>query len=239
MKFGQGESQRLFTVPVATGRMIYAMKTIIAAVAGSLLLLAGCEEQSAAPQQAPAAGGPRSLAGRSVQTGRGVADQIGNRDAQIGAQADAFSGIEGINIAGLTWSIPPGWQRQEPANTFRAAQLKPPGDCLVTFALAGGDVRQNLDRWAAQVTPPDGNRAWVEPHFSTIAGFQVTQVELVGTYSEMAPDGSRQFREGYMVRGAIVQGPAGNVFIKLVGLEPAVRAQTAAWSTLLESMKRQ
>jgi hypothetical protein len=147
--------------------------------------------------------------------------------------------------AELAWTVPKEWIEETPKSGMRKAQYRLPaaagdkedGECVVYYfgAGQGGDVKANLDRWAAQF------RGWgtASPKFSetTAGGFTISRAEVHGTYtpSPMSMGGGPdpEPRPGSMLLGAIVPGPDANWFFKCTGPEKTMEAHRARFDALL------
>ncbi len=226
--------------------------------------LAGCEEPSssppAPPPPAPAGGGtqqsgsngalsglseqPKSLLGRSAKTARDVVAQAENKQAEAVGMAGEMSGeTASLEITGLVWSAPTAWERVQPANAMRKAELhvKSPdgeGEAVVTFSTGiGGSVEANIDRWAGQFLT-SGGPAVPMPKHRIVAGVTVTLVELDGTYKDSMPGAEATERPGYALKGAVVEGPQGTVFIKMVGPKAVVDQAGSAWAMMIDGMRK-
>ena len=156
---------------------------------------------------------------------------------------------QGAGIAGITWTAPVGWQ-MEGEKPMRVASYRvpaapgdlEPGDCAVFFfgSGQGGDIEANLQRWYGQIEQPDGSASSSQAKkvVQSINGVQVTTIEVPGTYlfspRPMSPDKVK--KNGYLLIGAIVEAPGGNVFFKLTA--PMQTARTARFVELLQSIHR-
>lgn len=136
-----------------------------------------------------------------------------------------------VMVAGLTIPVPQGWVEVQPANTMRLAELHIPGEPVpttITFVTAGGDVRANLDRWAAQFSGGG------QPSYDTrtVQGMTVHTAEMDGTYRNMGEPP----REGFALRGAVVEGPRGMLFIKMAGPAAQVASESDAFYEMLDGI---
>ncbi|MGQ0504682.1 MAG: hypothetical protein ACT4TC_05125 [Myxococcaceae bacterium] len=151
---------------------------------------------------------------------------------------------------GLTWTAPAAWKAGE-ARPMRAATYEVPsakGDAdkgeVAVFYFGqgqGGGVEQNVDRWISQFEQPDGkpSKDQAKTKKETINGLAVTTVELTGTYTaSMGPMGPKSNRPGYKLSGAIVEGPLGAIFFKLIGPAKTVDAAKGDFQKLLKSVKK-
>ncbi len=144
-----------------------------------------------------------------------------------------------LPVAEYTFAVPAGWERVTPESSMRLAQLRVPdvtGDCTVVFIKAGGDAKSNIDRWAAQVVDAEGKPTTPTIKSRTLAGVEVTTVELAGTYLDGMPGQPRTPREGWMFRGAILPGTPMSTFVRMTGPADAMNAHTAGWEALIDSV---
>jgi hypothetical protein len=152
--------------------------------------------------------------------------------------------------AGVQWTTPEGWT-VEPKRPMRVATYKVPpskGDAeggeLGVFHFGqgqGGDVDANVSRWVSQFEQPDGSPSSqrVKTTKKTVAGFQVTTVDLSGTYTaSMGPMAPKTPKPGYRLLGAIVEGPQGAVFFKLTAPAKTAASSQAAFDALIASLQK-
>ncbi|HLY37419.1 MAG TPA: hypothetical protein VKU61_05245, partial [Candidatus Binatia bacterium] len=121
---------------------------------------------------------------------------------------------------GLRFTVPAGWTRVPAASDVRAAQWRIPqpassdsqeGDLVLFFfgKGKGGTAQENLDRWYAQVTEPDGrpSRDAGVVTIRTVNGLRVTSLDLPGTYRPIpAGGGGAEPRPGFRLLAAIIEG---------------------------------
>ncbi|MBC7771141.1 MAG: hypothetical protein H7210_01470 [Pyrinomonadaceae bacterium] len=191
---------------------------------------------------------PKSLLGRSAKTAKNVGEQMENKQAEAAGLADEINGTgESLSVAGLRWVAPTRWEKKPPANDMRAAEFSIPGSdgdpAIVTFsnfggAGQGGNVQSNVDRWKSQFRNPDSGG---EPDFKQkkrkVAGVSVELIDIVGTYKDGMPGATEvKDRTGYAMRGAIIDGPKGLVFIKMWGPYETVLATRDEWFQLIDGM---
>lgn len=151
--------------------------------------------------------------------------------------------------AALTWTAPEGWSEEPPANPMRQAQYRVPGPdgdgtCVVYYfgTGQGGGPQANAERWADQFDQPDGGSSRERMTSETISvdGIPVLLVSVTGTYKEggmMMTGGPETQHPGYMLEGAIVEGPDANWFFKLTGPEATIRANADRFRALIESVQ--
>lgn len=144
---------------------------------------------------------------------------------------------------GLSWKVPDAWKAGPPkpmrAATYAVAAAK--GDAedgeLGVFYFGegqGGGIDANIERWVGQFE----GAPKATPKKEKIAGFQVTQVEVEGTYTaSMGPMAPKANKSGFKLMGAIVEGPKGAVFFKLTGPKKTVEGAKGDLAKLLKSLK--
>ena len=143
-----------------------------------------------------------------------------------------------FTVGAFTFERPEGWGWIVPSSPMRKAQLSVPamgggeaGD--VTFFHfgpgQGGGVKQNVDRWLAQFQNPVA-----DSRAEKVGAINVTFVEAAGTFSSGMPGGPTTPKEGYALRGAILESPQGDVYVKLTGPEPLVKAAAPAFEKMVK-----
>jgi len=143
-----------------------------------------------------------------------------------------------------------GWVVEQPANAMRKAQYSLPhadGDSedatLIVhyFGGQGGSKEVNLQRWAGQFEQPDGSSSEdkLKSSTRTIAGLEVLDAELSGTYvAETAPgSGVHLNKPGWRMFAAIVQTQEGPWYFKLVGPAATVAKWEASYQTFLTAIQ--
>jgi hypothetical protein len=152
--------------------------------------------------------------------------------------------------AGLRFSLPSEWVRVPAPSDLRAAQFRVPksgsdtedAEAVLFFfgEGKGGSAQDNLDRWYGQMTQADGKQskdAGVVT-IKTVKGLKVTELDLPGTYKGMAAPGSAPTaKPGYRLLAAVIEGPGGPWFWRVVGPDATVKAAKPAFDTLLESVE--
>jgi hypothetical protein len=152
-----------------------------------------------------------------------------------------------IDLGGLKFKAPEGWEYQHPAAAMRRAEFGVRGDDgtagLVVYFFGNqgaGSPQANIDRWVGQFKNADGTPISAsKPVTSKIAGLDVTQVEVSGTYTggmgAGAPDAQGQ--PGQRMIAAIVDTPKGPFYFKFLGADKTVVDNRKALKGLFASMK--
>jgi|GEM_PF-2504183 len=130
---------------------------------------------------------------------------------------------DSIRVHGLVWTVPKGWTLSPTGTHPRIAQMRTPGKLeILVFSLGrgGGSVAANLQRWRSQFQPvTDSAIEW-----DTTGGVAQTIGRWTGSYrggdGSVAADGSRQ-----TMVGAVVEGPGGRVFFKVVAEPRRLRTE--------------
>ncbi len=152
-------------------------------------------------------------------------------------------------VAGIQWQVPAGWERQG-KRTMRIATYTIPAaagdtsdaECAVFYfgAGQGGDVDANINRWIAQVEQPDGSSSQDVAKRSRLESecCKISLVEIPGTYKAggmgMAPQVDHP---DWIVLGAVVAAPEGNVFFKVYGPKATVDALHDNFVQMLKAIK--
>lgn len=147
---------------------------------------------------------------------------------------------------GVKWDVPARWTNRG-ATQMRLATYDVPaaaaaaaegGECAVFYfgPAQGGDVEANFDRWIGQFE----NHGKISRATETHGGMAVKRVEVDGTY--LAPSGpmmeSSGSKKGWMLKGAIVEGPNGNIFFKLTGPKTTLEASAKEFDGMLASLRK-
>lgn len=145
---------------------------------------------------------------------------------------------------GIQWDKPSKWTDRGASSMRLATYEAPaqgggdPGECAVFYfgPSQGGDVESNIDRWIGQFE----SHGKISRSTKTIAGMAVKLVEVDGAY--LAPAGpmmqSTGTKKGWMLKGAIVEGPNGNVFFKFTGPKTVLDAAAKDFDGMLESLRK-
>ena len=144
---------------------------------------------------------------------------------------------------GVGWSVEEPFVRARPDNDMRDAQYTVQGVQHVVLTVShfdpevggGGEVQRNVNRWVGQFERPAGDAPTIEER--EINDLDVTTVDVEGTFvgrQGMGPGGPP--REGWRLLGAIVEGPEGLVFFKLLGPADAVSTALEGFDRLVRSI---
>ncbi|HVU64613.1 MAG TPA: hypothetical protein VHC70_11595 [Phycisphaerales bacterium] len=220
-----------------------AVKTLaMAAMAASLC---ACDRTPAPPSPTAGqginnlSGNPTSIYGKSAKLGKDAAAGI---QAQQDRAANAANQIMGQGaseqvVGGLKFAIPEGWKKGTPSSSMIAASYTVPsaGNAVCTFTTAGGDVASNIERWKKQMTDASGQPIEGEVQQETAGGLRVTIYKATGTFSG-GMTGSKQANTAF--RGAIIQGPAEMVFVKLICPADHAGEVDSAWQQMVMGFGR-
>lgn len=133
------------------------------------------------------------------------------------------------SAGGVTWEAPAPFQAQRPSSNMRVAEYLFPEEVGETPALMtvfffgtgqGGGVEQNVERWVAQFAQPEGQDSSEAAEITReeVSGMPVTIVDVTGTFTGgRASAGPTPPRTDQRLLGAIIEGPQGPVFFKLIG----------------------
>lgn len=134
----------------------------------------------------------------------------------------------------LSWKIPPRWKEAPNTSSMRLATYKiggAGGDADVSVSQAGGSIPANAQRWIGQFDAASQKNA--KQTTTKVAGFDVTIVEVQGTYSGgMSGDGGANMA----LLGAIVATQGNPYFFKITGPASTVLAARPELDLLLASL---
>jgi hypothetical protein len=181
-------------------------------------------------------------------SGNDGAEQGGADSLETSAEPDKVLRLseKPDQAAGISWNLPIDWKQVASSGMSVAGYLIPAArsdtadatcTCFFFGSGQGGDVEANVKRWLSQVTQPDGSPTLARMKRSEIEldCCRITIVDIPGTY-HAAGMGGGGARDGWVILGAIVEAPEGNVFFKLTGPEATVYANRAQFVGMLESI---
>jgi len=166
----------------------------------------------------------------------------------VSAAADQTRNTED---ASLRYRVPLAWTRVPAPSDVRAAQYTIPhaaGDGedgeLILFFFGpgkGGSADENLTRWYAQFTQPDGrpSKDAAVVTIRTIKGLKVTAVDLSGTYVGMQMPGGQKPapKAGYRMLATIIEGEGGPWFFKALGPAATIAQAKSGFDQMVESVE--
>jgi len=152
-----------------------------------------------------------------------------------------------VELDGLKAAVPADWKKEKPKSNFRYAQFRVPraeGDDadaeLVLFKGLGGTVKQNVDRWKGQFSPPQGKTI---DDVSTVketkvGGFAATYLDVRGTFRDSVPGSNKvTIRAGYRMLALQVDGDKNPYHIKLIGPAKTIEKHKKDFDKWLEAFK--
>jgi hypothetical protein len=237
--------------------------TLTAAVGlAAVALAAGCDrgpKPSEAAQSSSAAPAPQPAAKAAKSHGSEANPHAKNPHATGNPHAGGATGAnphaggatgsldEPPKAGGLTWDAPEVFDRQVPKMRMRAAEYSfSAGGGNATLKVyyfgpgQGGSVDANVDRWVGQFKTEDGKPAKdaAEIEESHVSGLELTMVDVTGTYQGMQMPGRppAQAKSEQRMLGAIVEGPQGPVFFKMVGPKSTLDEAEAPFEALVQSI---
>lgn len=147
-----------------------------------------------------------------------------------------------VSALGVSLTLPAGWKQNAPSSQMRLAEAivadasgDPAKACVVVFSTAGGSVEENIARWSGQVLDAEGKPAVAKSESRTVGGMKATVVEFTGSFAGMGDAGRKQ---NWMLRGAIIETPAGLLFIKMNGPVEQMNPLAAGFASLVDSVKK-
>jgi hypothetical protein len=188
-------------------------------------------------------------------TACGTEQQIADakKGTSVFATAESVS-IDGtpVTLAGVTFAPPANWIDMGPSGMRKANYAFGPVSGTAEAANVavfyfgpdqGGSVEANLSRWVGQMATPEGGSVQDIAIMDelTVDGMTVSTVEVAGSYNASMGGpmgGHTDAKEGFLLIGAVVQGPEGNVFFKLTGPELSATAMSQGFVAMIKGVKR-
>lgn len=184
---------------------------------------------------------------------RGVRDTVKSTENAINANqqraVDAANDIaaggssqagKSFGLAGVEFTLQPGWAAAPTTNEMRKADLVyrgNAGEAHAIFYTLGGSAEDNLSRWESQITPVSGG----EPKRSSqsVNGLTVRKIDARGSYSGMGMDNVRTPAESNTrFIGVVVEGGRGDIQIKFYGPEQVVNEAAASFDAMLGAIRK-
>lgn len=163
------------------------------------------------------------------------------------APARAADAPAAFQVSELTFARPEKWEWIPIQSQMRKAQLKVPNPSpsgepgeVVFFHFGpgnGGGTQANVDRWFRQF---EGNRDQIKARTeeAKAGNSKLTYVFAEGTYLSGMPGGPQTPKPGFALVGAILEDPAGHVFVRFTGPKALVEAATPAFKKMVSEGKR-
>lgn len=159
-----------------------------------------------------------------------------NPDSKPGSNESSSS----LVLQGISFEVPPGWERVPPANPMRTAQYRlPAGKADAELAISyfgqnqGGDTPANIERWIGQFSEKS-----FPPQQQTVeqSGLKITTLSIAGTYNPgmMAQESPQP---AWALYGAIVETGETKLFLKATGPKVALDAQHENLSRFFHSAR--
>ncbi|MAQ13815.1 MAG: hypothetical protein CMN30_03360 [Sandaracinus sp.] len=147
-------------------------------------------------------------------------------------------------LAGIKWTVEEPLTYRAPSRPMRNAEYvvdEGATEAVLTvfhFPGMGGSIDENISRWTAQFKTADGAPVTdADTQTRTVGGLQVTTVDVTGTFASSMGMGGGEPQADSRLLGAIVDGPEGPIFFKLLGPADTVGTAEAAFGALVDSIE--
>jgi gluconolactonase len=154
----------------------------------------------------------------------------------------------------VTFDVPVRWKAKKPMVNFIKHDLRiekvagDPKEARMTFSLASGAAKANVDRWKGQFKFATGDAAaeTVKVKAEKIGNYEVTIVEINGSYLETMggpfAGGKKTLRPDYVMLAAIIgiedASPTNQkCFVKLVGPKATVQKDAKVFREMVKKAK--
>ncbi len=146
-----------------------------------------------------------------------------------------------FTVGEFAFDRPSGWGWIPATSPMRKAQLLVKGEDGATADVVffhfgpgqGGTVEANVQRWVAQFE--DGKSSSKK---ETINGKEITFVEATGTFLSGMPGTPSVPLDGFAMRGAILESPQGDVYVKMTGPLALVEASATEFNKMVSDARR-
>ena len=149
----------------------------------------------------------------------------------------------------LDYTVPKGWEQEQPSSQMRKGQFSLPGSegaesaemAIFFFPGQGGPVEANLMRWYGQFRAPDGKPISepVEKQSFDVNGIPVTIVYVIGTYlqakSPAMMGGPVEEMTEYAMLAAIAETANGPWFFKTTGPQKTIEYWRTGFDEFVQS----
>lgn len=145
---------------------------------------------------------------------------------------------------GIAWHADSPLVQHATSGPMRAAEYAVTGHPEATLAVfhfgpgEGGSVDDNINRWVDQFTQADGrsSRDVATITRGDAGGMPVTFVDVTGSFSGMRGTEASVTAQDQRMLGAIVEGPEGLVFFKLMGPADVIDTAAEAFRQMMDSV---
>ena len=135
-----------------------------------------------------------------------------------------------VEVAGFSFDPPKDWKSTPLSSNMRKAQFEAKSEsgdkaeiAFFHFGSSGaGGIQANIDRWMKQFENPQGKLVKTEK----VGTVSVTFAQAHGTFLSGRPFGPKTPNPGFALTAAIIDGPAGSIFIKMTGPKAVVDQNT-------------
>lgn len=149
-----------------------------------------------------------------------------------------------FKVSELAFARPAGWEWVPTQSPMRKAVLKvpnPSGEAgeVIFFHFGpanGGGTQANVDRWFRQF---QGSKEQIKGRTeeTKVGNNKLTYVFAEGTYLSGMPGGPQTPKPGFGLAGAILEDPAGSIFIRYTGPKALVDKTVPGFKKLVESAR--
>jgi len=148
---------------------------------------------------------------------------------------------ESFKVGSFTFTVPEGWTKVQPSSPMRNAQLEVAqgqAKAEVTFFHFGGGsgtAADNVARWFGQFP---GSEAQRKTETAEAGAGKITFATTEGTFSSGMPGAATTPMTGHALHGAILESPAGDVYVKMTGPEAIVKSASDAFKKMVTEAAR-
>jgi len=143
-----------------------------------------------------------------------------------------------FRVGEFDFTRPQEWKSTTPSSAMRKAHLIATAEDgstadIIFFHFGpgqGGSVKANADRWLRQFQDPQGSKV----DSQQVGETKITTVVTKGTFLSGMPGTPSTPLQGFALRGAILESPQGDVYVKMTGPEKVVQQASQAFDGMVE-----
>lgn len=144
-----------------------------------------------------------------------------------------------FQVGAFTFVRPEGFVWIPPTSPMRKAELSFPGTegpAEITFFYfgqgQGGSTQANIQRWLSQFQEP-ADELQAATASQQVGSISITLLSASGTFLSGMPGQPTTPRPNYALRGAILEHPEGDVYIKMTGPAATVEEASSAFDRMV------
>ncbi len=182
--------------------------------------------------------GSKSIYGRARDKAVNIGSQMQNSTVPENGLAITYSDEEYAQAAGFAWDMPEDWRMAVPSRS-RFAEMyiqNPLGNASIAFTKETSSPMQLRRLLESVITDTFSGRTKAKITTKTVMDYQVTILDLSGTYVDPNAKSSSNGAPFYAIHAVIIELPTTKVLIKLWGPQDTVEQNIGKFDAMIEEM---